>query len=116
MKIIYIAGPFRADTAWEIEQNVRRAEEHAAMLVRTFAVMPMIPHANTRYFHGLGEDSFWLEGTLELMRRCDAIYLCPGWEFSTGSKGERAEAERLSMPVFLHGEKSVIRRWLAEDG
>lgn len=26
MRIIYVAGPFRGSNAWEIEQNIRRAE------------------------------------------------------------------------------------------
>lgn len=26
MKVIYVAGPFRAPNSWEIEQNIRRAE------------------------------------------------------------------------------------------
>lgn len=116
MKIVYVAGPFRANTAWGIECNVRRAEEAAAMLVMEFGVMPMIPHANTRYFHGMGDDSFWLEGTLELMRRCDALYLIDGWEASSGSRGERAEAERMRFPIFTSENHVDIRRWLKGDG
>ena len=69
MKIVYFAGPYRADTAWAIEQNVRRVEEQAVLLVEKFGIMPLIPHANTRFFHGLGTDELWLEGTMELMRR-----------------------------------------------
>ena len=112
IKVIYVAGPFRAETAWGIEQNVRRAEEHALHLIKAFGLMPIIPHANTRYFHGLASDSFWLEGTLELMRRCDAVYLCPGWKLSVGSVGERREAERLKIPVFTHDRLDRLEKWV----
>jgi hypothetical protein len=113
--IIYVAGPFRAKTAWGIEQNVRSAETQAHRLVMEFGVMPLIPHANTRYFHGIGSDHFWLEGTLELMRRCDAVYLCPGWEDSRGSVAEKDEAQRLGIPVFTHNNLFALRKWITRQ-
>jgi len=99
MKIVYIAGPFRGKTAWQIAENVRNAERIGLEVAKQGA-MPLIPHANTAHFHGTLEDQFWLDGTLELLRRCDAIMLCPGWEKSVGSQEERAEMYRLKRPVF----------------
>jgi len=109
MKVVYVAGPFRGPTAWDIERNVRSAEE-LAFEVFQLGVMPMIPHANTRWFHGQGPDQFWLDGTLELLRRCDAMILTADWKRSTGARGERAEAERLSIPVFETVDELAI--WL----
>lgn len=99
MKVVFIAGPFRGETAWDIECNVRRAEELALRVARAGA-MPLCPHTNTRFFQGQGSDKFWLEGTKELLRRCDAIIMLEGWENSTGSKGEFEEARKLNMPIF----------------
>lgn len=99
MKVIYIAGPFRAPTQWGIAENVRAAERWGKV-VGEMGAMPLIPHANTAHFHGLMTDEFWIEGTKELLRRCDAALMIPGWEKSTGARGEKAEAERLGMPVF----------------
>ena len=101
MKVVYIAGPFRGATPWDVEQNVRRAEALALEVARMGA-MPLCPHANTRHFDGQLTAEFWLEGTLELLRRCDAVLLVPGWETSSGTKAEVAEAERLGSPVFEH--------------
>lgn len=115
MKVIYVAGPFRAPTAWEIEQNIRRAEEVGLEVIRLGAFV-IIPHANTRYFHGSAPDQFFLDGTMELLRRCDAVVLIPGWERSEGSKGEKAEAERLGRPVFDLAKpegRALFRAWLA---
>ena len=54
-----------------------------------------------------------LAGTLELMRRCDAVVVIPGWEHSTGTKAEIDEAMRLEIPVFIFGtegwESSLVR-------
>ncbi len=109
MKIVYIAGPFRADTAWGIEQSVRQAEA-CALHVAEVGAMPLCPHTNTRFFHGLLTDEFWLVGTLELLRRCDAIYLCPGWERSSGARAEETEARRLNLDVFHNIDD--IAEWL----
>lgn len=97
--VIYIAGPFRGADAWQIEQNVREAEGYGHMVANAGA-MPLIPHANTRFFHGTQTERFWLEGTLELLRRCDGLLLSPKWVVSTGSRGEKAEAEKLGLPIF----------------
>lgn len=97
--IIYVAGPYRAATAWGVEQNVRRAEEWA-LRVAFAGAMPLCPHTNTRFFHGVGPDEFWLAGTMELLRRSDAILLIPEWSRSSGACAERAEAERRGIPIF----------------
>lgn len=111
MKVVYVAGPFRAPNAWEIERNIRRAEETAMLLIEQMGIMPMIPHANTRFFHGTQTDQFWLDGTMELLRRCDAVFLGRGWERSSGSKAEKAEAERLKIPVFTHDTMDEMIEW-----
>jgi hypothetical protein len=99
MKVVYIAGKFRANTSWGVEQNVRKAEDWG-LKVAALGLVPLIPHSMFRYYDGQQTANYWLQATLELMRRCDAILLTPGWGSSEGSLGEKAEAERLKMPVF----------------
>ena len=111
MKVVYIAGPYRADGAWEIEQNIRRAEE-AGLHIAHLGVTPLIPHTMTRFMQGTLTDKYWLEATLELMRRADALYLLNGWEASSGSRGEKAEAERLGLPVFYDSNVDDLIAWL----
>lgn len=116
MKVIYIAGPFRAPTQWEIAENIRAAERVGMAVIKAGA-MPLIPHANTQHSHGSASDQFFLDGTLELMRRCDAVVMVPGWEKSQGSCGEKKEAERLGLPVLEYPvgrviEYEMIRMWL----
>lgn len=99
MKLVYIAGPFSGATPWDIEQNIRRAEV-VGLKVAKAGAMPVIPHANTRFFHGQCTPEFWYEGTLELLKRCDALVLLPGWASSRGSRNERDHAEALGLPIF----------------
>lgn len=113
MKVVYIAGRFRARTAWGIHANVFAAES-AALQVAEIGAMPLVPHANTAHFHGTCTDDFWIKGTLELLRRCDVV-----WNFdplravtSVGTQGEIAEARRLGIPVFDDFE--ALAAWIAE--
>jgi hypothetical protein len=98
MKVAYIAGPFTGETAWDIECNVRRAEE-LALEVAKMGVMPLCPHTNTRFFHGQIHEAFWYEGTAELLRRCDIMITVPGWEKSNGARAEVGLANELEIPI-----------------
>ena len=71
-KLIYVAGPFRAPNSWEMEQNIRRAEA-LALEVWKLGLPAICPHANTRFYQGAAPDEVWLEGDIEIMRRCDAV-------------------------------------------
>lgn len=113
MKIVYIAGPFRGPHAWAIENNIRRAEE-LSFAVAAIGAMPLCPHANTRFFHGALPDQFWLDGTLELLRRCDALITTPDWEKSSGARSEVDEAQRLKQPVFH--SIGLLGEWLSSVG
>jgi hypothetical protein len=97
IKVVYIAGPFRGATSWQIAENVRNAERYGLEVARLGA-MPLIPHANTAHFHGEGDDQVWIDGTLELLRRCDAAVFIPGWQRSKGSQGEWDECRVRRMP------------------
>lgn len=99
MRVVYIAGPFRAPSHWGIVGNVRKAEE-LAHKVWSMGAAAVCPHLNTANFQGSLPDSVWLEGDLEIMRRCDAVLLVPGWLGSEGTKAEVALARKLGMPVF----------------
>lgn len=106
MKVCYIAGPFRGPSGWDIAENVRAAER-LGLKVALLGGMPLIPHANSAHFHGQGSDEFWLEGTLELLRRCDCVVTSPDWRRSRGTRAEIIEARRRNMPIFLSGDLSM---------
>lgn len=98
MKVVYIAGPFRGKSAWEVECNIRRAESLALVVWRMGAAV-ICPHTNTRFFDGAAPDKVWLEGDLEILRRCDAVVMVPGWARSKGATAERKLALELGLPV-----------------
>lgn len=99
--VIYIAGPYRGINRDAIELNIQTARQVGLEAIRR-GWSPIIPHANTGHLETLINlpDQFWLDATLELMRRCDAVLLCPGHTRSVGTFGEIEEARRLEIPVF----------------
>lgn len=107
MKVIYIAGKFRGKSAWDIEQNVRRAEELALQAWRLgFAVI--CPHTNTRFFDGAANDNIWLEGDISILLRCDAVLLVDNWKQSQGAQTEVKVAKENNIPVYETIEELLL--------
>jgi hypothetical protein len=116
MKVVYIAGPFRGNTPWDVECNIRNAEEQA-LKVSALGGVALCPHTMYRHFDKKLPDKFWIGATAELLRRCDAILLCRGWSDSAGSLEEdRIAREEMKIPRFhanLEGYNELIG-WLKE--
>ncbi len=96
-QVVYVAGAFRADSVWKMEQNIRRAEAYALELWKQgYAVI--CPHANTRFYQSECPDEVWLTGDLEILSRCDIIAMVLGWENSVGSRDELKKARECGIP------------------
>ena len=102
MKLVYIAGPYRGLTPEETKLNIAAAR-HLGKLVARLGYMPVIPHCNTAGFELIAPDlpdEFWLDGTLELMGRCDCVVLVDGWQASKGTMKEITKAVELGMDIY----------------
>ena len=105
--VVYVAGPFRGPHSWAIENNIRRAEE-LAWKVWEQGFTAISPHCNTRYFQHSLPDHIWLDGDLEILKRCDVLLLTPDWERSEGTRIEKEFAEEYGIPVVYDIEHLVI--------
>ena len=112
MRLIYIAGPYRAPSEWALVQNIRRAEALALQVWKLGAAC-ICPHKNTALLGGCCDDSVWLEGDLEMLRRCDAVVCTDDWQRSEGARNEVIEAKRLGIPVFETIE--ALAQWLGSE-
>lgn len=113
IKLVYVAGPYAAPTLWGRMVHQAHAAEVARRVVRAGAY-PVTPHLCTPPpFEELADAAWWYAATLALMRRCDAVVMVHGWSRSVGALGERAEAERIGLPVFEHVRDLVA--WLAGE-
>lgn len=115
MKLIYIAGPYRQwqddeGTVSTIAHNIMDAREVAAEFVRRLqgkGFFPVTPHLNTAHFERLTgldvvEDAYWLDGTAELLKRCDAVLMTrvDAAKVSSGTANEILLALKLGKPVY----------------
>lgn len=99
MKVVYVAGRLVAPTWWGTEQNIRAAEAQGHV-VAELGASPLIPHSNTRHFHGTKSEEFWYAATIALLLKCDAVFTVPGWENSRGATEEVRVAIERGIPVF----------------
>lgn len=109
MKLIYIAGPFRGKSAWDVAKNVREAEMLAYEVWRSGAAA-ICPHANTAHFDGTLTDKIYLDGTMEMLKRSDALVHTARAYESSGAMAEINYALTNNIPVFTNVED--LRIWL----
>lgn len=108
MKVAYIAGPFSAPTSWQVMLHVIEAKK-LALEVAWLGAMPLCPHGNTESFHGTVTEEFWYEGTMELLKRCDAIVMHYSWIHSKGSKREHDYAKDVGMRIFYQNQNTGLQ-------
>jgi nucleoside 2-deoxyribosyltransferase len=114
VKLIYVAGPFRAkpDPAnqWVQWENIRRAAA-LALDVWGLGAACICPHLNTAFFEGAAPAETWLNGDIEMLKRCDAVLMTEDWQRSSGATAERDIAIEYGIPVFY--DIAVLENWLA---
>jgi len=108
IKVIYIAGKYTGKTHGpesyiEIERNILVAREWAIKVMSLGGCIALTPHLNSAHmecdFNRMGND-FWYEADIEMMKRCDAVFLLPNWKDSTGAIKEEKVAREVGLPVF----------------
>lgn len=111
MKLIYISGPITAPTAWEVEQNVRRAEAASMELFRR-GVTNICVHAMGRFMDGVLKHGEWLKHDLAIIDRCDAVYICAEkFSHSLGTCMEVEYARAQHKRVFRADEIEALIAW-----
>lgn len=114
----YIAGPLehtgqigrprKCKSAWEIEQNIRRAEDlFRKMSNLGFACICV--HLQARYMMGECDREHWLWADQLLLKRCQFVVLSPGWRSSPGTLAEIELAFLMGIPVF-NGHAKFMQR------
>ena len=94
--LIYVAGAYAGD----VSANIIKAERVSIALIRN-GWHVFTPHKNTAGYEKYGDipKSTWLEEDLNILARCDALYVMDNWRTSPGTKGEIAAAQKLAMLI-----------------
>lgn len=111
--LVYLAGPIRAKDGKTVDDHVREAKGIALELWKKgYAVI--CPHANTDLPIALADEEcdekVWLNGDLEMVRRCDAVVVMPDWKGSRGTEGEIKFAKKRKIPVYYYPDLPPIPR------
>lgn len=95
MKLIYLAHPYGGDAQKGIEAVLleyrlmeRNPRDHIFNAVRYFS-----------YFAGFLPEGEIVRNCLDMVGRCDEVWVSPGWRDSPGCKAEIQEAARLNIKV-----------------
>jgi hypothetical protein len=116
MLIVYVAGPYRADTREGVERNIQKARKVAiALWERGYGVI--CPHLNTAHFHDdckVDNEDLYLNAYVEILKRCDAVVMTNGWNKSAGAREEFETAIMNEVPVFHPSDLSAIEKYFSD--
>ena len=75
-RLIFVSGPYRAKTEEERVENIYHAMRIACRLWE-LGFFVLAPHLNTAHFENFTnlDESVWLEGGLEMLSRCDCVFM-----------------------------------------
>lgn len=113
IRMVYVAAPFSAPDRAGVERNIIEAEALGIEVARLGA-FPVVPHSNTSHpdYERVQPYSFWLAGTMALLRVCHAVIMHPDWQRSGGARGEHADALARKQPIFY--ALPELAAWLSE--
>ena len=114
MKVVYLASPYRTNSDWRKYQNIQNAHSSAKYIWDNGCVC-INPIGNSAWMGGEIPEKVFLDGDIEILKRCDAIFMNFGWQNSKGCVMEWEYAKNNNIPVFYklnelvgwaHGEES----------
>ena len=100
--IVYVSGPYSADSDEEIQDNCLIARKYA-LDIWNAGHYCVSPHMNTWRLEKQGCKAHYndyLKLDFQLICICNAIFMLPNWEKSNGACKEKEFAEEIGLPVY----------------
>lgn len=109
IKLVFLACKYTEPNTYQIQRNIFNATIYAQE-VGLLGALGLCPALIGAHFEGIQSYLWWGDAYIELLRRCDAVFMVPGHELSTGATKEEVEAFRLGMPVFY--DLGKLKEWI----
>lgn len=108
-RLVYLAGKYIDTATYLVQRNIHLSQQYAQEIA-LLGAFPVSPHLCSQNMDGIQNYQWWCDTTMELMRRCDAVFMLPNYQDSNGALAELKEAKDRGMPVFwwLHEIKGWI--------
>ncbi len=102
--LLYVAGPYSANETYSEQDHIKRAEQVSIQLIKQgFHVIT--PHKNTDGYEKYEDDKItfdtWIKMDINILKRCDGIYLFGDYKNSRGAMIELNYAFDNKIPVFV---------------
>jgi hypothetical protein len=99
--LVFVSGAYRSSEQYGVDNNIEAARKVGIALWEA-GHTAFVPHLNTAHFEVDCKvtDADYLTGDLNILSRCDAVVMVPGWETSKGSVAEREYATKNDIPVY----------------
>ena len=113
--VVCISGKYDGKTQEIIKQNIEVARMVAVELWKMgYAVV--CPHLNTGGMDNEGVPyKMLVKGYIEILTRCDAIILLPGWKDSKGAVAERQAAIENCVSIYEYPELPPLEKHKVYD-
>jgi len=108
-KLIFCACKYTEIHTYLIQRNIHNAT-YWVQEVALLGGMPLCPAMIGANLEGVQSYTWWGDAYINLLRRCDAVFMVPGYECSNGATKEETEALALGMPVFY--QLADLKGWL----
>ena len=99
-KLVYVAGAYRASTISGVFENIMTARQ-AAIDLWNKGYVPICPHLNSFLMDEEDTDEMFLSGDLEILKRCDCIFMLANWQNSHGARAELRFAREHGLEVMF---------------
>jgi len=99
MKLIYIVGKYTAKTTIGKLINIYRARR-AAKRLWSYGYAVICPHSNSALMDRYAPLQVFYDGTIEMLKKCDYIYLLKDWEKSKGARAEYQTALKYGIEIW----------------
>ncbi len=98
--LVYVAGAYSGDVA----ANIAKAESTSIVLIRN-GWHVFTPHKNTAGYEQYEDETItketWIVMDMDILDRCDVMYVMDNWRESKGTQREIAFADKHCIPIYF---------------